>query len=362
MKKILFIIYTLTIIAVIPFNRISAERISSDSIIGRTNICDLPQPVPYIGGRSSVLQRPYNVAKRIEQSDTYINRGIPFGFWGLNGYTCYTGFQDVKSRFKATVFQVLSDGPNYNINTLLPAVKDAGMKINLNITGNYSNFADDEGNFDIALWKAALDDYFNDPDTAVAMQEYIDNKTIVGVMLLDDIYNFTGADPTAEELEQMACDIDSYINVTTWFREDIDENLIIEDPSFQFSCLDAVGLQYSARKGSIENYIDEQQLSADNLNLKIVAGLNIADGGDGSSGQQGWGGPGFYAMSAEEITEYGEAMLDMENLIMFLMWEYDAEEKWPDGSRGSNYFDQPDLQRAIYNLGLKARRYSNFVL
>lgn len=365
MRKIILIICVLVAVLAIPHNQLTARKNSPDSLVERMNICDLPQPIPYIGGRYPVLTERYGVIRRISQSNRFNNQGIPFGFWGLNGYVCQAGLQDVRSRFKATVFQVLSDGPNYNINTLLPTVENAGMKISLNITGNYSDFADAEGNFDIALWEAALNDYFSDPDTAADMQEYVDNGTIIGIMLMDDIYNFTGDDPTAEELEQMACDMEEHIDVMTWVREDINGNLILEDETFQFDCLDAFGFQYSFQKGSIDDYIAEQQAAADNLNVDIVAGLNIADGGDGSSGQQGWSGPGFYAMSSEEITEYGEAMLDMENLVMFLMWEYDAEEKWPDGRRGSNYFNQPELQAAIYNLGLKAKRYhvnSPFVL
>lgn len=277
---------------------------------------------------------------------------IPFGFWGLNGYDNAEGYAYVMSNFNTNTYMVTSTGPNYNNNTLLPAVESAGMRINLNITGNYTNFADAHGNFDITLWETALANYFNNPDTAATMQTYIDNGTLNSIMLLDDIYNYTGTDPTAEDLEQMACDIDYYLNVTTWFREDINENLVLPDDSFEFECLDAVGLQYSTRKGLLADYINEQQQAADDLNLEIVAGINIANGGDGSSGQQGWSGTGYYAMSADEITTYGEAMLDgMDNVIMFLMWEYDGEEHWPDGTIGSDYFNQPDLQQALYDLG-----------
>jgi hypothetical protein len=36
---------------------------------------------------------------------------------------------------------------------------------------------------------------------------------------------------------------------------------------------------------------------------------------------------------------------------MFLNWEYDAEERWADGSLGSDYFDQPEVQAALHRLG-----------
>ncbi|MFH0819235.1 MAG: hypothetical protein V1898_04535 [Patescibacteria group bacterium] len=287
-----------------------------------------------------------------------ISNPILFGFWGLNGYDDTEGYSYVQDNFNASVYEVYSSGPNYNVNTLLPAVADTNMKISLNITGNYSDFDDAEGSFNLSLWETALNNYFANPDTITAMQEYIDNDTITGIMLLDDIYNFSGNDPTAEELEQMACDMRDYINVTTWIREDINDNLILENPSFKFSCLDAVGLQYSATKGDVNDYIDEQQQAADDLNLNIIAGLNIADGGNGDSGQQGYRGPGFYAMSPEEITNYGEAMLNMNNVIMFLMWEYDGLEHWPDETIGANYFNQIEYQETIYNLGETAKNYN----
>lgn len=282
---------------------------------------------------------------------------IPFGFWGLNGYDDVDGYAYVQSNFNADTYMVTSTGPNYNNNTLLPAVESAEMTVNLNITGNYTNFADAHGNFDITLWETALANYFSNPDTATTTQTYIDNGTLNSIMILDDIYNFTGTDPTAEELEQMACDIGTYINVTTWFREDINENLILENPSFQFFCLDAVGFQYSTRKGAVADYITGQQQAANNINLDVVAGLNIADGGNGSSGQQGWSGSGYFAMSADEITNYGEAMLGMDNIIMFLMWEYDGVEHWPDDTIGSDYFNQPELQQTLYDLGQLANNY-----
>jgi len=40
----------------------------------------------------------------------------------------------------------------------------------------------------------------------------------------------------------------------------------------------------------------------------------------------------------------------MDNKIMFLMWEYDGIEHWPDGTIGSDYFSQKNMQQAIYDI------------
>ena len=57
-------------------------------------------------------------------------------------------------------------------------------------------------------------------------------------------------------------------------------------------------------------------------------------------------------MSAAEITTYGQALI-VDDLGMFLAWEYDAQEVWPDGTIGADYFDQPALQGALSDLGLR---------
>jgi hypothetical protein len=86
------------------------------------------------------------------------------------------------------------------------------------------------------------------------------------------------------------------------------------------------------------------------LEVGVINGLNIANGGDGSSGQPGWG-EGRFAMSPSEITEYGTVLANVPRCGMFLNWEYDGEEAWTDGSVGSTYFDKPELQAALLALG-----------
>ncbi len=90
--------------------------------------------------------------------------------------------------------------------------------------------------------------------------------------------------------------------------------------SGRFDWLDACVNQYRADAGTVEIYASRQHRTATALGLDIVFGLNIANGGDGSSGLPGQA-HGFYAMSGEEIRDYGAVLTAAPNLRLFLNWE-----------------------------------------
>ncbi len=272
------------------------------------------------------------------------------GFWGLNGFITEAGLADVSSRFNTSVFQVASSAPNYTVQTLLPLVRESGMKVTLRMTGDHSEYTTD-GNFDLEKWKTDLSDWENS-----GVQEFIDDGTLVGHMLLDDIDTFAGTNPTASDLDEMARYSKEIMpGLMTFVRQKCSNLPEPTTESGEYEYVDNCVNQYTNYQGfsdgPIDEYIAEQTAAAEQYNLGMINGLNIADGGDGSSGQVGWS-AGKYAMSAEEITSYGEALLSVPDIQMFLMWEYDGEELWSDGvTIGSDYFDQPELQAALAAFG-----------
>lgn len=278
---------------------------------------------------------------------------VLIGFWGLNGYISESGLADVSNRFNSTVFQVASEAPNYTVNTLLPLVRSSGMKVTLRMSGNHSVYTTD-GDFDLEAWKASISDWENS-----GVQEFIDDGTLIGHMLLDDITNFSGSDPTASDLDEMARYSEELMpGLMTFIRQKCSNMPEPSTPSGQYIYVDNCVNQYTNYQGysdgPIDDYITEQTVAAQEFGLGMINGLNIADGGDGSSGQVGWS-SGKYAMSAEEIRTYGEALLAVPDVQLFLMWEYDGEEVWSDGSTiGNEYFDQSELQTALAELGAAA--------
>lgn len=264
------------------------------------------------------------------------------GFWGLNGYKTASGLLDIKTRFGSTVFQTASSNPVYTVNIFLPMVRAAGMKVTLRLTDDHDAYTT-AGNFDLAKWKAQVALW---EDSGV--QEFIDDGTLFGHMLLDDIQNFSGLDPTAAELDEMARYSHEILpNLMAFVRCQASKMPV--PASGHYDHVDAIVNQYKANEGPVNTYVTTEVQKAADLGVAVINGMNICDGGDGSSGQPGWR-SGKFAMTAEEITTYGTALLDVPNLVMFLMWEYDGEEQWSDASIGSDYFDQSELQSALKGL------------
>lgn len=270
---------------------------------------------------------------------------ILFGFWGLNDFIDADGLEQVQTDFNSTVFQVASSGPGYTVNTLLPLVKESGMKVTLRMTPgpDYNN------DFDLEGWKDHIDTWAES-----GVQAYIDDGTLVGHMLLDDILNFSyisgSTDPTGDELDEMArYSEEAFPGLMTFVRNQATTTPV--PTGGEFTYLDAVVNQYRYQEGDVETYVATESATADSLNVRSIYGMNIVDGGDGTSGIEGIR-TEKYAMTATEITEYGEVLLAAADYPLFLMWEFDGEDLWQDGTTiGSDYFSQAALKAALAGLG-----------
>ena len=118
----------------------------------------------------------------------------------------------------------------------------------------------------------------------------------------------------------------------------------------RFDQLDACDNHFKAEEGDVGDYITEETEAAEALGLGVIFGLNMVNGGDGSSGQVGMD-AGMFAMSGDELRAYGRALIAEPICGMFLGWEYDGASEWADGTIGSAYFDHPDRAAALVELG-----------
>lgn len=269
---------------------------------------------------------------------------IPYGFWGLNGFVSAEGLAELRDRFGLTHFHTATRHPEYGVEELLPMVRESGLHVNLRLVGDHEFYTNHEGDFDIEAWKAMLD-----PWVGSGVQDFIDDGTLATHMLLDDIDQFDGEGPTAAELDELARYSEELLpGLPVLVRANADDLPVPEGG--RYTHLDASVNQYLSQEGSVEGYAQAQEAAAASLGVGLIMGLNMANGGDGSSGQPGWE-EGRYAMSAEEIVRYGDVLSATPGCSMFLNWEYDAEERWADGSLGSDYFDQPEVQAALHRLG-----------
>lgn len=269
---------------------------------------------------------------------------VLFGFWGLNGYISKSGLDFMQSNFGLSVIQVASSDPVWTVGTLLPLVQEAGLKITLRLAGSHSNYTTSSGDFDLASWKSQIELW---EDSGV--QDYIDNGTLIGHMILDDIYNFSGQDATAADLDEMARYSQQILpGLMTFVRERASSMPIPASGTYLY--VDAVVNQYRSFDGDVTTYLETQIAAADSLGVDIINGLNLCDGGDGSSGQMGWRADKF-AMTPTEIYEAGQVLLNAPDLEIFLMWEFDANELWADGTTiGADVFSQSEYKSVFQAL------------
>jgi len=269
---------------------------------------------------------------------------IPFGLWGLNGFHTAEGLRQVEEQFGIAVFHTSTHVPSWGVGTMLPMARSAGLRVNLRMAGDHHWYTDGEGNFDLAAWKAMLE-----PWRDSGVQEFIDDGTLAYHLLLDDISTFEGRSPTGDELEEMARYSKSVLpGLKVAVREEAARMPVPVRGSYEF--LDAAFNQYVSWYGDVEEYAFVNEAAAHRLGLELVNGLNIADGGNGSSGQPGWS-ETRWAMSAAEIVQYGYVLSAVPDCALFMAWEYDGEELWSDESVGSDYFDRPENTAALYWLG-----------
>lgn len=269
--------------------------------------------------------------------------GPLYGFWGLNGFWTTQGLMDVADRTGMGVYQVACADPRDAIGTMLPQARAAGIRMTLRMTGDHERYTRN-GDFDVHAWKAQLA-----PWLGSGVQPYIDDGTLVGHMLLDDIHTFPGDPPTAAELEEMARYSKSVLpGLMTYVRERATQMPVPDGGTYAY--VDANVNQYKALDGDVREWAVAESTQSRALGLGLIHGLNLPDGGDGRSGQPGWR-PDRFAMSADEVREYGAVMADVDGVGMFLNWEYDNEEPWTDGSIGATYLRQPDMEAALRELG-----------
>ena len=207
------------------------------------------------------------------------------------------------------------------------------------------------GKFSLSVWKESIENnfYFNRQEE---IQTFIDKGELLGVMIADDIKNygnfgFDDCDPTLEEIGRMGQFIkDNFPGLQVWIwlspinlLERVDG---VGDPIGTLGSVDVAVAQFTSRRFDIIEYTSDNKDAAKELGIELGCGRNIVNGGDGTSGREGWGGPGFYAMTAEEVENNGSHMVTNSCCQYMLLWEFDGEDKWPDGMIGAEYFEADD--------------------
>jgi hypothetical protein len=199
-----------------------------------------------------------------------------------------------------------------------------------------------DGTFSLTKWKSLVSRYRN-----VNLGPYISDGTILGHYLIDEPHRASrwgGKIISQATLEAMAkYSKELWPQMTTMVRV-VPSWLASGRVTYKY--LDAGWLQYASGKGDAAKLVAAEVAAAKGKGLGLVVGLNVLDGGNGSSKIRGWT-SGKWAMSASEIRNYGSAMLDPSYVCGHFIWTHDTE-----------YYGRSDIKNAMADISAKARSHA----
>ena len=229
-----------------------------------------------------------------------------------------------------------------NAMTYLIATKAKGGRIVIKMCRGRDDFVKNaDGTFSFTKWKALVDRF-----RKVNLAPYIADGTILGHFLIDEPHRtakWGGKIISQATLEAMAKYSKSiWPGMTTFVR--VVPSWLASAP-VTYIHLDAGWLQYETFRGNVTNVVTAEVAAAKRKGLGLIVGLNVLDGGNGTSRIPGWT-RGKYAMSASEIRTYGTAMLNQTYSCGFYNWMWD-----------SPYYGRSDVKTALAELSTKARNH-----
>ena len=149
--------------------------------------------------------------------------------------------------------------------------------------GNDSYVKNADGTFSLSKWKSLVSRYRN-----VNLGPYINDGTIIGHYLIDEPHRASrwgGKEISQKTLEEMAAySKQLWPQMTTLVRV---APSWLKSSSMTYRNLDAGWAQYTAGKGDPAKWVAAEASAAKAKGLGLVVGLNVVNGGNGSSGIRG---------------------------------------------------------------------------
>jgi hypothetical protein len=199
------------------------------------------------------------------------------------------------------------------------------------------------GSFSLTTWKTAVSKY-----KTVNFDSFITDGTIVGHYIIDEP-NYPSrwggkaiAPATVEEMARYSKSIwrtmATIVNAPPAY---------FASTTLTYTHLDAAWAMFMAEKSTTPaNWAARQVTLAKQKGLGLFSGLNVLDGGNGSSGVTGTF-PRGWNMTAAELRSYGLALLSQSYVCGFSMWMYK-----------DTYYNKPDIKSAMVELSNKAKTHA----
>jgi hypothetical protein len=230
-----------------------------------------------------------------------------------------------------------------NILSWLSGARAKGGRVVIKLSkGKDSYVKNGDGTFSLSKWKSLVSRYRN-----VNLAPFIKDGTIIGHYLIDEPHRTSrwgGRVISQRTLEEMAAyskqlwpEMSTLVRVApSWLRTS----------SVSYRHLDAGWAQYTVGKGDAGKWVAAEAAAAKAKGLGLVVGLNVINGGNGSSGIRGTR-PGEWSMSGAEIRSYGNAMLGEGLACGFFSWQHDTD-----------YYDMSAIRTAMADVSNRARQHA----
>lgn len=230
-----------------------------------------------------------------------------------------------------------------NILSSLSGARSKGGRVVIKLCKGRDEYVkNSDGTFSLAKWKSLVSRY-----KTVNLGPYISDGTIIGHYLIDEPHRaarWGGKAIPYKTLEEMArFSKEIWPQMHTMIR--VAPSWLAGAP-FQWRYVDAGWTQYRATLGDAAKWVGSEAAIAEREGLGLVVGLNLLNGGNGSSNIRG-ATRGKWAMSASEIRKYGSAMLASKHACGFFNWTWDSE-----------YYGRSDIRSAMADVSSKARNHA----
>jgi hypothetical protein len=228
---------------------------------------------------------------------------------------------------------------------VLARSKGARMVLKL-VGGSDDRIKNSNGTFSFEKWKALVILF-----KPLSLTSYINDGTLMGAFLVDEPHNkskWGGSAIPYSTIEAMAKYVKGlWPSMTTIVRA---RPTWLAQSTMTYTYLDAGWFQYEGQyMGDVTVATNSEVAAAKRKGLGIVVGLNVLNGGNGSS-KVGGTTSGKYKMSATEIRNYGNVLLNQTYACGFFNWTYILG--------GADYFARTDIKSAMTYLSGKARTHS----
>jgi hypothetical protein len=228
-----------------------------------------------------------------------------------------------------------------NILSLLSGARSKGARIVVKLSGNDKYYKNADGTFNLTKWKTMVDRF-----KTVSIGGYITDGTLLGHLLIDEPYlaaRWGGHVIPHTTLEAMAKYSKQIWPGMTTIVQATPRWLATSTTTYVY--LDAGWAQYVWSMGDAATWIGKESAAAKTKGLGLIVGLNVLDGGNGSSGIAGTR-TNRWAMSGTELKSYGGALLAQSRACAFAMWQYN-----------STYYSRSGISSAMTTLADKARTH-----